>query len=118
MMGVYNFYYRLQELAVLFGIDIYSYAVMSNPLHPVLRARPDLVQITSRQRGERAGARVAWLITAGITLVFAGSAWFAAKARTGPPRPGFASDWPSLPVDDEAGPLTRARSQMVGVYNQ
>jgi hypothetical protein len=35
---------RMEELAAIFAIDICGYAVMSNHLHLVLRARPDLVQ--------------------------------------------------------------------------
>ena len=40
---------RLQQLAAIFGIDICGYAVMSNHLHLVLRARPDLVQNWSNE---------------------------------------------------------------------
>ncbi len=35
---------RLEKLASVFAIDICSYAVMSNHIHLILRARPDLVK--------------------------------------------------------------------------
>jgi hypothetical protein len=35
---------RLEELAAVFAIDICGYAVMSNPIHLVLRVRPDLAR--------------------------------------------------------------------------
>jgi REP element-mobilizing transposase RayT len=38
---------RLEQLAGIFAIDICGYAVMSNHLHLVLRARPDLVEVWS-----------------------------------------------------------------------
>jgi hypothetical protein len=38
---------RLCHLAGLFGIDVCSYAIMSNHLHLVLRNRPDSVELWS-----------------------------------------------------------------------
>jgi REP element-mobilizing transposase RayT len=35
---------RLEALASVFGIDVLSYAIMSNHLHVILRNRPDVVQ--------------------------------------------------------------------------
>ncbi len=34
-------------LAAVFGIDVLSYAVMSNHLHVILRVRPDIVKLWS-----------------------------------------------------------------------
>ncbi len=34
---------RLESLASVFGIDVLTYAVMSNHLHTILRNRPDVV---------------------------------------------------------------------------
>jgi len=33
----------MEALASVFGIDILAYAVLSNPLHLILRNRPDIV---------------------------------------------------------------------------
>ena len=38
---------RLEVLAAVFGIDVLSYAIMSNHLHTVLRTRPDVVETWS-----------------------------------------------------------------------
>jgi hypothetical protein len=38
---------RLEKLASVFGIDILSYAIMSNHLHVIVRNRPDIVQTWS-----------------------------------------------------------------------
>ena len=38
---------RLEALASVFGIDVLSYAIMSNHLHVILRNRPDVVQTWS-----------------------------------------------------------------------
>lgn len=38
---------RLELLAAVFGIDVLSYAVMSNHLHAILRVRPDIVKLWS-----------------------------------------------------------------------
>jgi hypothetical protein len=35
---------RLEELAAVFAIDVWGYAVMSNHIHLVLRVRPDLAR--------------------------------------------------------------------------
>jgi hypothetical protein len=35
---------RMEKLASVFGIDVLSYAIMSNHLHVILRNRPDIVQ--------------------------------------------------------------------------
>lgn len=35
---------QLRELTELFGVEVFSYAVMSNHLHAVLRTRPDWVE--------------------------------------------------------------------------
>ena len=40
---------RLEQLASIFAIDICGYAVMSNHLHVILRARPDLVRDWSEE---------------------------------------------------------------------
>lgn len=34
---------RLESLASVFGIDVLTYAVMSNHIHTILRNRPDVV---------------------------------------------------------------------------
>ena len=45
---------RLELLASVFGIDVLSYAILSNHLHVVLRTRPDVVgQWSDRQVSER-----------------------------------------------------------------
>lgn len=45
---------RLEVLAAVYGIDILSYAIMSNHLHLVLRTRPDVVETWSdREVAER-----------------------------------------------------------------
>ncbi len=35
---------RMERLASVFGIDVLTYAIMSNHLHIVIRTRPDVVQ--------------------------------------------------------------------------
>jgi len=40
---------RLESLASVFGIDVLTYAILSNHLHLVLRTRPDVVAIWSDQ---------------------------------------------------------------------
>ncbi len=45
---------RLEELSKLFGVEVFSYAVMSNHLHVVVRIRPDWVsQWSDREVAER-----------------------------------------------------------------
>jgi hypothetical protein len=38
---------RIEKLASVFGVDVLSYAIMSNHLHVVLRNRPDVVETWS-----------------------------------------------------------------------
>jgi hypothetical protein len=38
---------RIEKLASVFGVDVLTYAVMSNHLHVVLRNRPDVVETWS-----------------------------------------------------------------------
>ena len=41
---------RMEALASVFGIDVLSYAIMSNHLHLILRNRPDVVAAWSDQQ--------------------------------------------------------------------
>jgi REP element-mobilizing transposase RayT len=49
---------RLKELSLIFGVEVFSYAVMSNHLHIVIRNRPDLVKSWS---DEEVVKRWSWL---------------------------------------------------------
>lgn len=49
---------RLEVLAAVFGIDVLTYAIMSNHMHLVLRTRPDVVQTWSDEEVARRWLRL------------------------------------------------------------
>ena len=51
---------RVEALASVFGVDVLTYAVMSNHMHLILRNRPEVVkQWTDKEREERCQVRMA-----------------------------------------------------------